>query len=394
MEYVSQKTVTILERRLGLMHLFFFVLIMGYMVGVRLVMEKGYQAVEISHGFVSATLEGNTYSKGNGQAYAVDMPELIGPQLESNALFVPTTVATTRRQVQDNCTDPEQPCNADADCMRQPPLAYGLCEDGRCVQLGWCPRENFDVTQVTVLQNLRDLNVILAADMHFPRLGSERMSTEDGRNARTSWPLASLIKRAGVPYATAVSDGLVLSCVLEWACDLNPGAAPCVPRLRVYPLAVNASFSAQWATYYQVRGSMRAGLAPPHRPCSPHVRTLPKLTLTCAPTYRQVRDGPETEQHRDLHNATGLRLLFTSRGTGRRVDLYACVLQLFMILALVPIAGTIADTIMTNVFAERRHYQEYKNEMTPDFSDVRAKVEQLEQQTQATQQKMLDYGED
>ena len=272
MEYVSQKTVTILERRLGLMHLFFFVLIMGYMVGVRLVVEKGYQAVEISHGFVSATLEGNTYSKGNGQAYAVDMPELIGPQLESNALFVPTTVATTRRQVQDNCTDPEQPCNADADCMRQPPLAYGLCEDGRCVQLGWCPRENFDVTQVTVLQNLRDLNVILAADMHFPRLGSERMSTEDGRNARTSWPLASLIKRAGVPYATAVSDGLVLSCVLEWACDLNPGAAPCVPRLRVYPLAVNASFSAQWATYYQVRGGMRAGLAPP----------LAAARLTCA----------------------------------------------------------------------------------------------------------------
>ena len=43
MEYVSQKTVTILERRLGLMHLFFFVLIMGYMVGVRLVMEKDYK---------------------------------------------------------------------------------------------------------------------------------------------------------------------------------------------------------------------------------------------------------------------------------------------------------------------------------------------------------------
>ena len=107
-----------------------------------------------------------------------------------------------------------------------------------------------------------------------------------------------------------------------------------------------------------------------------------------------MRDGPETEQHRDLHNATGLRLLFTSRGTRHRVDLYACVLQLFMILALVPIAGTIADTIMTNVFAERRHYQEHKNEMTPDFSDVRAKVEQLEQQTQASQQKMLDYGED
>ena len=84
MEYVSQKTVTILERRLGLMHLFFFVLIMGYMVGVRLILERGYLAVELSHGFVSATLEGNTYSMGGGQSYAVDSPELIGPQLESN----------------------------------------------------------------------------------------------------------------------------------------------------------------------------------------------------------------------------------------------------------------------------------------------------------------------
>ena len=126
-----------------------------------------------------------------------------------------------------------------------------------------------------------------------------------------------------------------------------------------------------------------------HTACPLHARYKP-----AAPCALQVRDEAEQEQHRDLHSAKGLRLLFSSRGTGRRVDLYACVMQLVMILALVPIAGLIADAIMTNVFAERRHYQEYKNEMTPDFSDVRAKVEQLEQQTQAQQQKMLDYGEE
>jgi len=366
MEYVSQKTVTILERRLGLMHLFFFVLIMGYMVGVRLILEKGYLAVELSHGFVSARLEGNTYSMSSSfgsthlPSFAVDGPELIGPQIESGALFVPTTVATTRGQKQDNCTDPAQPCNADADCMRLPPLAYGLCDEdhGRCVQLGWCPRENFDVTETTVLQSLRDLRLVLTADMHFPRLGSDMLSTEDGRNARTSWTLASILRRGGVPYATAVRDGVVLSVVVEWECDLNPRAPPCVPRLQVYPLANDTAFSVRWASYHQ------------------------------------MRVGKEQVQHRDMYNATGLRLLLSSRGTGHRVDLYACVLQLVMILALVPIAGTIADTIMTNVFAERRHYQEYKNEMTPDFSDVRAKVEQLEQQTSANQQKMLDYADE
>jgi hypothetical protein len=331
MEYVSQKTVTILERRLGLMHLFFFVLIMGYMVGVRLILERGYLAVELSHGFVSATLEGNTYSMGGGQSYAVDSPELIGPQLESNALFVPTTVATTRGQRQDNCTDPAQPCNADADCMRLPPLAYGLCEDGRCMQLGWCPRENIDVTQVTVLQNLRDLNVILTADMHFPRLGSERMSTEDGRKARTSWSLSSLIRRAGVPYATAVSDGLVLSCVLEWACDLNPGAAPCVPRLRVFPLAQNASFNVEWATYHQVRDGKRAylppsltHLLPPSLPPSltpslPHSRTHllpPSLPPSLAPSLTHSSLPPSLRYAR-THAACPLTYSYPPPGARR-----------------------------------------------------------------------------
>ena len=29
---------------------------------------------------------------------------------------------------------------------------------------------------------------------------------------------------------------------------------------------------------------------------------------------------------------------------------------------------------MQTVFSERRHYREYKTELSPDFSDVRAKV--------------------
>ena len=230
MEYVSQKTVNILERRLGLMHLFFLTIIAGYMLGVRLIVERGYTAVEISHGFVSARLEGKTYSMGGGQAYAVDVPELIASQLESDAMFVPTTITTTRSQKQDNCTDPQQPCNSDADCMRQPPVAYGLCEDGQCMQLGWCPRESPEVSQTTELQvarplrptiasrslrahrqlrvrasqNLRDLQVVLLGDIAFPRLGGPTFSTEDGRKVRTRWTLSDIVRRSGVPYATAV----------------------------------------------------------------------------------------------------------------------------------------------------------------------------------------------
>ena len=47
-------------------------------------------------------------------------------------------------------------------------------------------------------------------------------------------------------------------------------------------------------------------------------------------------------------------------------------------LALFPIAAGLADTIMQHLFSERRHYREYKTELSPDFSDVRAKVHYIQ----------------
>ena len=47
---------------------------------------------------------------------------------------------------------------------------------------------------------------------------------------------------------------------------------------------------------------------------------------------------------------------------------------------------------MQHLFSERRHYREYKTENSPDFSDVRAKVEQLEKQSQARQAKAMNYA--
>ena len=56
------------------------------------------------------------------------------------------------------------------------------------------------------------------------------------------------------------------------------------------------------------------------------------------------------------------------------------------------IAAMLADGIMQNVFSERRHYREYKTELSPDFSDVRAKVEQLEKQSQSRAAKAMNYA--
>ena len=64
----------------------------------------------------------------------------------------------------------------------------------------------------------------------------------------------------------------------------------------------------------------------------------------------------------------------------------------FVALALFPIAAYLADAIMQHLFSERRHYREYKTELSPDFSDVRAKVEQLEEQSQSRQSRAMNYA--
>lgn len=46
------------------------------------------------------------------------------------------------------------------------------------------------------------------------------------------------------------------------------------------------------------------------------------------------------------------------------------------------------QTVLTGALARGR----YKTELSPDFSDVRAKVEQLEKQSQSRQAKAMNYA--
>ena len=105
---------------------------------------------------------------------------------------------------------------------------------------------------------------------------------------------------------------------------------------------------------------------------------------------RYYRRGQST-LYRDMLQARGLRVLVRAEGTGERLDALQIVTQLFVALALFPIAAMLADTIMQTVFSERRHYREYKTEESPDFSDVRAKVEQLDKQSRSRQAKAMNY---
>ena len=75
--YGTSKEVKLLDRRLGMLHLFILTLVLGYVIGIRVIVEKGYQSLELSQGTVAVTLVGGTFTKSNNVYSPADEADLV-----------------------------------------------------------------------------------------------------------------------------------------------------------------------------------------------------------------------------------------------------------------------------------------------------------------------------
>jgi len=148
--YSTNKEVTLLDRKLGMLYFAITSIVMSYVIGVRLYYEKGYKAVEFSNGVVGIKLEGTGYTKTKGLIEPADIASLVKDGPEGDALFLPTRWVTWTEQRRGNCTNADEPCSADSDCRREPPLAPGKCEGQLCERYQWCsPGSNGQYTGAT-----------------------------------------------------------------------------------------------------------------------------------------------------------------------------------------------------------------------------------------------------
>jgi len=390
--YSTHKEVKLLDRKLGILYLTCILLVLSYVVGVRVILDKGYNAGEKAYGVVGARLNGSTYMRrggATGDTIPYDVASLVQFQ-ESEAVFLPTRLLTTAEQTIGNCTNPNEACNSDGDCDTDPPLAAGVCQGassttpGGCVELQWCnlggttsqPLDPFAASQagvntadVEALQDFAGLKLVLISSIQFPTLGRATLSTEDVQPELTAsgtvaydrkfrWDVQRVLQLARLDPSVALRDGAVIGVTLSWDCNNLFDEADCVPRLYAEVLGQGRPYMLSWAHYYRRGDTAVAG----------------------------------ESLYRDLTQARGLRLLIRAEGTGERLDALMIVTQFFVALALFPIAAYLADSIMQQLFSERRHYREYKTELSPDFSDVRAKVEQLEKTAQSRAAKAMNYG--
>ena len=93
---------------------------------------------------------------------------------------------------------------------------------------------------------------------------------------------------------------------------------------------------------------------------------------------RAPRLGPAHPAQPTHPRAASRSLLISSRGEGKRVSISAIMLQISSGIALLWLANFAADFLMLHVLPERKHYRTYKQERTPDFSDLRNKIAEVE----------------
>ena len=296
--YSTQKQVKLLDRKLGILYFVCILLVLGYVVGMRVILERSYNSIEKSYGIIGARLNGTTHMQLGGSSVPHDVASLTHVQ-EGDAIFLPTRIVTTHEQRLGNCTSPDEPCSVDSDCPVDPPLAAGLCTQGHCQVHQWCnaggaTSQRADpftgvsgsaTEEVIDAASFASLRLVVISTIQFPTLGRSVLSTEDAeRGAKRSWSLSQLLLRARLDATDAIANGAVLAVTLHWNCHNLFDEDACEPTLLATPLSRSQPYATSWAHYYrrgaaggpQYRDLLQVGL-----PLRTRTSYMPP---TCTPT--------------------------------------------------------------------------------------------------------------
>jgi len=373
--YQTTKEVRMLDRRLGMVCWVIRAIVMVYVVGYVFVLREGYTETEKSVGHVVTSVTGTTHSTTSGVTRPWDAIDVAQPAIENAAAFIASTVYVTKGQTISNHSNPLRPCTTGkaGECPNDPPLSYGVCASGFCQEYGWAPAFAETDQANTIKHELvggDKLGLWMRASISFPSLDESRTFSTIGADKRTPYAggagvpaaketikatigdgkalapdyytVGELLQLAGTSYDTVRLTGCTLGVTFYWECFVD-STALCAPKIQVQRLDLNErrrGFSYQYADY-----------------------------------YRPVAGAADT---RDLNTVFGVRLLISSLGKGKKVSLAAIMLQISSGIALLWLAGAAADFLMLYILPEKRHYRTYKQEHTPDFSDLRNKIAEVE----------------
>ena len=184
-KYKTFKMVKMVDARLGLLNYSIMLMIILYIGLFVIWYKRGYLEMEVSVGQVEVDVLGKSSFELDGDIYVVDAIDMTDPAIENGALFVISREETVK-QTRGQCGNPERLCDTNTDCPIELPFAKGVCVEGFCEELGWCPPldpSDPETTLVRQFNNPANLTLWVRASISFPSLDPKATYTtmEDER---------------------------------------------------------------------------------------------------------------------------------------------------------------------------------------------------------------------
>eukprot|EP01084_Bolivina_argentea_P074488 135122_1 len=283
--------------------------ILAYIFINDVIINTGYLASEystLSTTIAKAKATGITSSPTTNRLY--DSTDIVVPSLESNAIFITTSVEVTPNQTQGICTPRHAPaCNATNVIITCPVGAFdeynggqytGICNisASRCQEFAWCPAETNSVSDRHIISNMGRASLFLNAQLLFPQFNAivnNVMDVEHDGAPIAGYNLFFLNEIIGnatngtitnVTYDIALYGAMILM-TIEMDCDLD-SALTCIPKFK----------------YYRI--DSQPG------------------TITYGENFRTA-SYYNSYQNRDLIRRAGVRIIFYTFGTATKVSIKA-----------------------------------------------------------------------
>ena len=330
-------------------------IVLAYVVGFSIVLEKGYQTTVHAVGTVTVKVKGQALRRAPQGPVTYDATDLTA--YENGGVFIATNIMRTE-QARGRCagTHGDEVCVPGAmDCEegalsrsgRQTGacVPFGFAGEHRCEVSGWCPAEP-EEDVIDPLEGVGNFTIFLRTNVKFPGVrdanGRDMETTNaNGTEPTQGWNLFTLdeiLAAGGVAYDDVAATGADVQMNIYFDCDLDRGIEACAPKVPFEVIRVDTANSSLSRGY--------------------NVRWLSAAKSAWTPSAGMTRDpGGET---RALVKAAGPRIRVQITGQGRRFDLGRMTTTLGAGLALVGLATAVVDVLLLYVLPLRQTYAALK----------------------------------
>jgi len=322
--YDTTKLVRVLDRRLGLTYYAVQAITIAYIVIVVFIIKKQYLDFEKSMGWITIKA---MQPQTSHQGISWDVYDRVTNPGEQGAIFIPTRVLVTKGQTQEDeyCESPVHNCTRAADCdIGNELLQKKECVNGHCMRRQWCPAEDpSQPTTETHYLEYEHVQLWFTSYLHYHRFMLD-VSTADESEAvhyphrrANTYRLRDLVRMTDAEPEVVQENGAVFIVNALFDCELDNNDCD----LKVEAATVDRNF------YYHIHN---------------HV---------------YFEDGV---RKRDSYRMFGIRLVAFTTGFGKKTSLAQIVLQISSAISLLSFAEMVADFVLQNIIAERRHYYQQK----------------------------------